>query len=143
MGYYYGQCSNFITRGSLYTNVYVDPITCFCSPVILVTPPSPPVPGPLEEADFDYEVCAAPPSGLVPGGSGRQPTVGIRADPHRRFVWNGHLLAPAERQMGWEWRLYLTHGYIKQATLYLHGRHLFLTLIARRSRSADARLARG
>ena len=92
--------------------------------------------GPLEEAEFDYEVVPAPASSLVPGAptTARRPTVGVRPEPHRRFVWNGHLLAPAERQMGWEWRLYLIHGYIKQATLYLHGRHLFLTLIARRSR---------
>ncbi|XP_043202301.1 polyphosphoinositide phosphatase-like [Amphibalanus amphitrite] len=92
--------------------------------------------GPLEETDFDYEVSAAPPSSLVAGADrtgARPPTVGVRAEPQRRFVWNNHLLEPAEHQMGWEWRIYITHGYIKQATLYLHGRHLFLTLMARRS----------
>ncbi|XP_037072871.1 polyphosphoinositide phosphatase-like, partial [Pollicipes pollicipes] len=89
--------------------------------------------GRVEEARFTFDVSAAAADSLAPGGRVREPTAGVRPEPHRRFVWNGHLLAPAERQLSWEWRLYVTHGYIGQATLYLHGRHLFLTLIARRS----------
>lgn len=36
-------------------------------------------------------------------------------------------------QLSWPWRLAVTHGYLGQALLYVNGRGLLLTLIARRS----------
>ncbi|KYN11709.1 Polyphosphoinositide phosphatase [Trachymyrmex cornetzi] len=40
---------------------------------------------------------------------------GIRSNPHRRFVWNSHLLKPVEKDLHPEWILYIIHGFIGQS----------------------------
>ncbi|EFN85512.1 SAC domain-containing protein 3 [Harpegnathos saltator] len=40
---------------------------------------------------------------------------GIRSNPHRRFVWNSHLLKPVEKDLHPDWILYIIHGFIGQS----------------------------
>ncbi|XP_017878780.1 polyphosphoinositide phosphatase isoform X2 [Ceratina calcarata] len=58
---------------------------------------------------------------------------GIRSNPHRRFVWNSHLLKPVEKDLHPDWILYITHGFIGQSNVSIFGRSMYVTLIARRS----------
>ncbi|KYN43635.1 Polyphosphoinositide phosphatase [Trachymyrmex septentrionalis] len=58
---------------------------------------------------------------------------GIRSNPHRRFVWNSHLLKPVEKDLHPEWILYVIHGFIGQSNVSIFGRSMYVTVIARRS----------
>lgn len=58
---------------------------------------------------------------------------GIRSNPHRRFVWNSHLLKPVEKDLHPDWILYITHGFIGQSNVSIFGRSMYVTIIARRS----------
>ncbi|XP_015601524.1 polyphosphoinositide phosphatase isoform X2 [Cephus cinctus] len=58
---------------------------------------------------------------------------GIRSNPHRRFVWNSHLLAPVEKYLHRDWNLYVIHGFIGQSNISIFGRSMYVTIIARRS----------
>ncbi|KAF2893513.1 hypothetical protein ILUMI_12659 [Ignelater luminosus] len=58
---------------------------------------------------------------------------GIRTKPHRKFVWNTHLLSPVEKELHPEWLLYITHGFVDQSNVNIFGRSVYVTLIARRS----------
>lgn len=58
---------------------------------------------------------------------------GIRSNPHRRFVWNSHLLKPVEKDLHRDWILYVTHGFIGQSNVSIFGRSMYVTIIARRS----------
>jgi hypothetical protein len=58
---------------------------------------------------------------------------GIRTRPHRKFVWNTHLLNSAEKELHPDWLLYITHGFIGQSNINIFGRSVYVTLIARRS----------
>ncbi|XP_012535278.1 polyphosphoinositide phosphatase-like isoform X2 [Monomorium pharaonis] len=58
---------------------------------------------------------------------------GIRSNPHRRFVWNSHLLKPVEKDLHPEWILYIIHGFIGQSNVSIFGRSMYVTVIARRS----------
>lgn len=62
-----------------------------------------------------------------------QSDYGIRSKPHRKFVWNTHLLARAESELHPDWLLYITHGFIGQSNINVFGRSVYVTLIARRS----------
>lgn len=57
----------------------------------------------------------------------------IRTNPHRRFVWNSHLLAPIEKDVHRDWILYVIHGFIGQSNVSIFGRSVYIALIARRS----------
>ncbi|KAK9307836.1 hypothetical protein QLX08_001916 [Tetragonisca angustula] len=58
---------------------------------------------------------------------------GVRNNPHRRFVWNSHLLKPVEKDLHRDWILYVTHGFIGQSNVSIFGRSMYITIIARRS----------
>ncbi|XP_017760074.1 PREDICTED: polyphosphoinositide phosphatase [Eufriesea mexicana] len=58
---------------------------------------------------------------------------GVRSNPHRRFVWNSHLLRPVEKNLHRDWILYITHGFIGQSNVSIFGRSMYVTIIARRS----------
>ncbi|KAL1509733.1 hypothetical protein ABEB36_004426 [Hypothenemus hampei] len=59
---------------------------------------------------------------------------GIRTYPHKKFVWNLHLLNEAlKTDLHPNWILFITHGFISQSNINVFGRPLYLTLIARRS----------
>ncbi|XP_032457751.1 polyphosphoinositide phosphatase isoform X3 [Nasonia vitripennis] len=58
---------------------------------------------------------------------------GIRSNPHRRFVWNSHLLDPVEKNLHRDWLLYIIHGFIGQSNVSVFGRSMYITIIARRS----------
>ncbi|XP_033230009.1 polyphosphoinositide phosphatase isoform X3 [Belonocnema kinseyi] len=58
---------------------------------------------------------------------------GVRSNPHRRFVWNSHLLSPIEKELHSDWILYVTHGFIGQSNVSVFGRSMYITIIARRS----------
>ncbi|KAF7992786.1 hypothetical protein HCN44_005130 [Aphidius gifuensis] len=58
---------------------------------------------------------------------------GIRSNPHRRFVWNSHLLSPVEKDLHHDWIMYITHGFIGQSNVSIFGKSIYITLIARRS----------
>lgn len=58
---------------------------------------------------------------------------GVRSNPHRRFVWNSHLLRPAEKDLHPDWILYIIHGFIGQSNVSIFGRSMYVTVIARRS----------
>ncbi|XP_078036880.1 polyphosphoinositide phosphatase FIG4 isoform X2 [Augochlora pura] len=58
---------------------------------------------------------------------------GIRNNPHRRFVWNSHLLMPVEKDLHRDWILYVIHGFIGQSNVSIFGRSMYVTVIARRS----------
>nr|XP_033338065.1 polyphosphoinositide phosphatase isoform X2 [Megalopta genalis] len=58
---------------------------------------------------------------------------GIRNNPHRRFVWNSHLLMPVEKDLHRDWILYIIHGFIGQSNVSIFGRSMYVTVIARRS----------
>ncbi|CAL7934642.1 unnamed protein product [Xylocopa violacea] len=58
---------------------------------------------------------------------------GVRSNPHRRFVWNSHLLKPVEKDLHRDWILYVIHGFIGQSNVSIFGRSMYVTIIARRS----------
>ncbi|XP_030749376.1 polyphosphoinositide phosphatase [Sitophilus oryzae] len=59
---------------------------------------------------------------------------GTRTHPHKKFVWNLHLLTEAlKSDVHPNWILFITHGFIGQSNISVYGRALYLTLIARRS----------
>lgn len=58
---------------------------------------------------------------------------GTRSNPHRRFVWNSHLLASVEKELHPDWILYVIHGFIGQSNVSVFGRSMYITVLARRS----------
>ncbi|CAH1159816.1 unnamed protein product [Phaedon cochleariae] len=59
---------------------------------------------------------------------------GIRTQPHKKFVWNIHLLSDSVRaELHPDWIIYITHGFIGQSNINIFGRSIYVTLIARRS----------
>lgn len=59
-----------------------------------------------------------------------------RHDFQDMFVWNRHLLKPAQAALKnmYDWCHPIIHGYIDQSSLNVYGRRVFITIIARRSR---------
>lgn len=57
-------------------------------------------------------------------------------DYNSMFVWNSHLLKPAESVLKntYDWCVPVIHGYLAQAALPVWGRIVYITIIARRSR---------
>ncbi|KAF2667097.1 hypothetical protein BT63DRAFT_458061 [Microthyrium microscopicum] len=57
-------------------------------------------------------------------------------DWHDMFVWNHHLLEPANGALKrpYDWCVPTIHGYVEQSSLDIFGRRIYLTIIARRSR---------
>jgi len=60
--------------------------------------------------------------------------VGIRTQPHHKFVWNEFLLGNFETRVHSSWVLHIIHGFVSQGDLEVFGRSIFITLIARRSK---------
>lgn len=61
-------------------------------------------------------------------------TYGIRTQPHKKFVWNHHLLSDAVKaELHPDWVLYIIHGFIDQLNINVFGKAIYITLIARRS----------
>ncbi|KAK8052529.1 phosphatidylinositol-3-5-bisphosphate 5-phosphatase [Apiospora rasikravindrae] len=60
----------------------------------------------------------------------------VNDDFNSMFVWNSHLLQPAEQAIpqAFDWCRPIIHGYIDQAALSIYGRSAYITIIARRSR---------
>ncbi|ODM99498.1 Polyphosphoinositide phosphatase [Orchesella cincta] len=58
---------------------------------------------------------------------------GVANFANRKFVWNAKLLEPMETILHPDWILNITHGFIGQSSLCVHGKPIYLTLIARRS----------
>ncbi|KAF2396571.1 hypothetical protein EJ06DRAFT_224844 [Trichodelitschia bisporula] len=64
---------------------------------------------------------------------------GLRRAPpdlNEMFVWNDYLLRPAESALKntYDWCIPIIHGFIKQESLSVIGRRVYMTIIARRSR---------
>ncbi|KAJ5227372.1 Polyphosphoinositide phosphatase [Penicillium citrinum] len=57
-------------------------------------------------------------------------------DYNTMFVWNNHLLTPAEEtfKKPYDWCIPITHGYVDQSKMSVYGRLIYITIIARRSR---------
>ncbi|EHA55475.1 polyphosphoinositide phosphatase [Pyricularia oryzae 70-15] len=60
----------------------------------------------------------------------------LDADFNSMFVWNSHLLGPAEAALSspFDWCRPIIHGYIDQAAISIYGRTAYVAVIARRSR---------
>lgn len=85
----------------------------------------------FEFADTNTNLLAA---SIVPkNGSSDVQDYGIRTKPHRKFVWNSHLLSLVEEELHPDWLLYIIHGFIGQSNINIFGRSVYVTLIARRS----------
>jgi hypothetical protein len=64
--------------------------------------------------------------------SPKQDAILIKTKPFARFVWNSHLIDFEDLHD--DWKVYLIHGFVAQANICVHGKPIYLTLIARRSR---------
>lgn len=55
---------------------------------------------------------------------------------NQMFVWNYHILQPASSLLKhpYDWCIPIIHGYVDQSSIYVYGRIIYVTLIARRSR---------
>ncbi|XP_014670628.1 PREDICTED: polyphosphoinositide phosphatase-like isoform X2 [Priapulus caudatus] len=58
---------------------------------------------------------------------------GVKNSPSYKYVWNSFLLEEFEHKVHYDWVLHLIHGFVGQSMVNVFGRHLYLTLIARRS----------
>ncbi|KAL8372428.1 hypothetical protein RB595_001975 [Gaeumannomyces hyphopodioides] len=60
----------------------------------------------------------------------------LDADFNSMFVWNSHLLGPAEGALTspFDWCRPIIHGYVDQAAVSIYGRTAYVAVIARRSR---------
>jgi len=52
---------------------------------------------------------------------------------NRKFMWNSFLVKKMEQILHPDWVLTIVHGFVAQSIVCLYGKHLYLTLIARRS----------
>ncbi|XP_043474019.1 polyphosphoinositide phosphatase [Leptopilina heterotoma] len=87
----------------------------------------------IESFDDFYNMWSCRKSWQKNGYGERYIDYGVRSNPHRRFVWNSHLLSPVERELHRDWILYVIHGFIGQSNVSVFGRSLYITIIARRS----------
>lgn len=62
----------------------------------------------------------------------KQEAILIKNKPLIRFVWNSHLVD--FQGLHDDWKVYLIHGFVAQANICVHGKPIYVTLIARRSR---------
>ena len=60
-------------------------------------------------------------------------TLGVKAHPNYKFVWNSFLLKPVESVFHSDWIIFVIHGFIGQSNISIFGKSFYLTLIARRS----------
>ncbi|XP_014233608.1 polyphosphoinositide phosphatase isoform X2 [Trichogramma pretiosum] len=58
---------------------------------------------------------------------------GFEKKPHRRFIWNSHLLKKFQDTIHPSWLLFFIHGFVGQSNISIYGRSTYITLIARRS----------
>nr|CAH7715536.1 unnamed protein product [Callosobruchus chinensis] len=94
----------------------------------------------LQDEDTDIEVNNTDhlSSSIVSGSSNLENPetqhFGVRTQPHKKFVWNMHLLRDAlKAELHPDWLLYITHGFVGQSNISVFGRSVYVTLIARRS----------
>ncbi|XP_067951044.1 polyphosphoinositide phosphatase-like [Watersipora subatra] len=57
----------------------------------------------------------------------------VRQRPLEQFLWNKYLLEPVKEQIHDDWIVYLIHGFLSQVNMIVFGRHIYITLISRRS----------
>jgi len=69
-----------------------------------------------------------------PPGNAKTNVVGIRTQPHYKFVWNDFLLDQFETRVHSSWVLHIIHGFVSQGDLEVFGKSIFITLVARRSK---------
>ena len=55
-----------------------------------------------------------------------------RSVPNFKFVWNEYLLKSVDLHQ--DWLLFIIHGFVSQANIFVFGRPLYITLIAKRSK---------
>ncbi|XP_043528392.1 polyphosphoinositide phosphatase isoform X2 [Frieseomelitta varia] len=87
----------------------------------------------IEDAENFFNMWASKKSYCNNSGIEKYVDYGVRSNPHRRFVWNSHLLKPVEKDLHRDWILYVTHGFIGQSNVSIFGRSMYITIIARRS----------
>ncbi|KAG5869516.1 hypothetical protein JTB14_035113, partial [Gonioctena quinquepunctata] len=59
---------------------------------------------------------------------------GVRTQPHKKFVWNTHLLSDSVKaELHPDWIIHITHGFVGQSNINVFGKSIYVTLIARRS----------
>lgn len=58
---------------------------------------------------------------------------GVRTKPETRYIWNRHLTDALSKEAHPDWILHLVYGFIAQCNLYVFGKSIYITLIARRS----------
>ncbi|RZB38789.1 polyphosphoinositide phosphatase, partial [Asbolus verrucosus] len=104
-----------------------------------LTDPKQFVPNTQEESDFKFPennknlLTSSIISQESKNENDEQQNYGIRTKPHRKFVWNTHLLSAVDSELHPDWLLYITHGFIGQSNINIFGRSVYVTLIARRS----------
>ncbi|XP_060821721.1 polyphosphoinositide phosphatase isoform X1 [Bombus pascuorum] len=86
-----------------------------------------------EDAEDFFNIWASKKNYWNNSGTEKYIDYGVRSNPHRRFVWNSHLLKPVENDLHRDWILYVTHGFIGQSNVSIFGRSMYITIIARRS----------
>ncbi|XP_053397706.1 polyphosphoinositide phosphatase-like isoform X2 [Mercenaria mercenaria] len=58
---------------------------------------------------------------------------GVKTKPETRYIWNKHLTDVFGKEAHPDWVLHLVYGFIAQCNLYIYGKSVYVTLIARRS----------
>ncbi|CAG9859794.1 unnamed protein product [Phyllotreta striolata] len=92
-----------------------------------------------EEEDIDIDLEFTDLSSSIISNSSNSENVGIqnygiRTQPHKKFLWNLHLLSDTVKtELHPDWILHIIHGFIGQSNIKVFGRSIFITLIARRS----------
>ncbi|XP_052810546.1 polyphosphoinositide phosphatase-like isoform X2 [Mya arenaria] len=62
-----------------------------------------------------------------------QNVYGVKVKPETLYVWNHFLTQPFKADPNSDWVLPIIHGFIAQANLYIYGKSVYITLLARRS----------
>lgn len=58
---------------------------------------------------------------------------GVKTKPETRYIWNKYLTDVFAEEVHQDWVLHLVYGFIAQCNLYVFGKSVYITLIARRS----------
>ena len=100
-----------------------------------LSPPREIIPNSTEVFEWTYNADGSSKMSItsVKRGSRERQDFGIRTRPHRKFVWNSHLLHRVERDLHPDWIIYITHGFVVQSNMNVFGKPVYVTLIARRS----------
>ncbi|XP_052243737.1 polyphosphoinositide phosphatase-like isoform X1 [Dreissena polymorpha] len=58
---------------------------------------------------------------------------GVKVAPERNYVWNKYLIEPYQAHVHSDWILHIIYGFIAQSNMYIYGKSVYITLLARRS----------